>query len=159
MAAGLKPSCSREGPTISDVDRRRVEVDALVDPAQPAVRVLQLPLLIVVLRQKADGCVHDEGEGEGSQDRRQKLAHCGLLLRNARRAVERTRVCLCSGSRRSRIDLRVHGFTGSFPIEPLDGAPVFPAIGCHPRPLGPRPIRARVLHPRPSHPRARIDRR
>ncbi len=47
-----------------DVDRLRVKVDPLIDPAQPAVRILQLPSLIVVFRKKADRRVEDEGDGE-----------------------------------------------------------------------------------------------
>src|ERR1700722_9319412 len=48
-----------------DIDRRGVKVDPLVDPAQPAVGVLQLPSLIVVFRKEADVDVKDESDDEG----------------------------------------------------------------------------------------------
>ena len=49
-----------------NVDRPRVVVDPLVDPAQPAIqaRVHELPSLVAVLRQKADGRTERERHGD-----------------------------------------------------------------------------------------------
>ena len=49
-----------------DVDRRRIEVNPLIDPSRPAVKIIArvLPALIRVLRQQADGGVENERDGD-----------------------------------------------------------------------------------------------
>jgi hypothetical protein len=100
-----------------DVDRRGIKVDPLVDPAQPAIRILQLPSLIIVFGKKADCRAKDQGDRERRQDRESKPGHGRLWPRNACCALQNVRFRL--GSRRCRVRLRGHASAISFPIEAL----------------------------------------
>jgi hypothetical protein len=102
-----------------DIDRRRIKVDPLVDPAQSAIRVLQLPSLIIVLREKANRDIEQERDAEHCQDRENKPAYGRFSLRNACGGVEDDRVRVRLRSRRCRVRLRGHASAISFPIEAL----------------------------------------
>ena len=89
-----------------DVDRRRVKVDPLIDPAQPAVRILQLPSLIVVFRKKADRRVEDERDGE-------------RRAQNAKKSSPRHPISLVSCPTPARRDAGAIGARASVSVMPI----------------------------------------